>query len=110
MKIKFVGIEELCKLLEENEEISFTFDSCEEDLWWGEPTGWYGMKIVRLFDNKRVVAGYYGGNDSASEGFRDQEEFYDAVRCVLETLCLYASKVSSVCVDLEEIEEKRVSW
>ena len=41
----------------------FTYDSkqCEDDI--PDPTGWYGMKITRLFDEEGGVLcyGYYGG-------------------------------------------------
>lgn len=42
-------------------EFDFTYDT--EDSIYGEPTGWYCMKVVRLFDEEGGVLcyGYYGG-------------------------------------------------
>lgn len=109
MNIKFVEIKELCKLLTEVGKISFTYDSCLEDLWNDEPTGWFGIQLTEMFDGLCVVCGYYGGGDytihPAYTG--DEEDLTEAVLyCLSNTTYQFNERV---CVDMDEVEEKKVA-
>lgn len=42
-------------------EISFTDDRIEDVDEKFEPTGWYGMKIIEVFDREHIVFGKWGG-------------------------------------------------
>ncbi len=49
--------------MEDERELYFTFDDCEEFEEGDEPEGWYGVKFTRIFDeeNKVFAFGYMGG-------------------------------------------------
>lgn len=66
MEYRFIKIKDLIKAIENGEsEVGFTFDTIEDATSYGiddfEPTGWYGIKKVKLFDFDQWVIGYYGG-------------------------------------------------
>ena len=62
-RYKIVSVEELASMLVDrgfNESVDFTFDNVLEDY---EPTGWFGVKLVDLFNepNGCIAIGNYGG-------------------------------------------------
>ena len=61
-KYRIITVTELANRLEMKnlgESIDFTFDTTLDS----EPSGWYGVKIVDLFNEPEgcIVMGYYGG-------------------------------------------------
>lgn len=55
------AVEELFKM-ERPSELAFTFDDIDKDPDC-DPSGWYGMKLMKIFDEDEYVfaMGYYGG-------------------------------------------------
>ena len=58
--------------------INFTFDQSENDFWYGEPTVWFGMKKMYVFDGTILAIGYYGG------GYIKAYDLYDYIDPVTE--------------------------
>ena len=63
---KFLTVSELAEMLlvaPIDTQFDFTFDTPESVEQYGEPTGWYGVKLTRIFDEHNGVLcfGYYGG-------------------------------------------------
>lgn len=107
--------------LEKNEDISFTFDDIEldPDI---EPTGWYGIKIARLFDEFYgfLAIGYWGGSctqiyslDEIAFDFsrtKEDNDFYLKQFCVLKlqefmnSYTEYDYPCNKICVEINTIE------
>lgn len=60
---RFVMFEDIVRWLLDGTvtEISFTDDRIEDVDEKFEPTGWYGMKIIEVFDREQIVFGKWGG-------------------------------------------------
>ncbi len=78
MEYTFVTVKQMADWLRacnNGDELGFTNDEKEDIEVNGEPTGWYGVTIVDLFDYPTVVFGYYGGGaiccGSINESFED---------------------------------------
>lgn len=80
------------------ESIDFTFDTPDDvtdDTF--EPTGWYGIKRMKLFDEPFGVLcfGYYGGTETMIEHIYELEEIYEDFQNYLH---LVADSVEWLCV------------
>lgn len=100
---KIVTISELADMLKEkkfNESIDFSFDNTlEED---GEPGGWFGVKIVDLFDepNGCIAIGYYGGGATIARCINTEDNLEELLREMLRELSEEDEQVEVVCVDV----------
>lgn len=99
---KIVTVKELADMLESrefNESVDFTFD----DEIVGEPTGWFGVKRVSLFDEPRgcIAVGYYGGSDTIIRGIDPDIPLEQTLREMLQEVADFNSDVKTVCVDIE---------
>ena len=106
MKYEFIKVKDLYEALKHNKngnEIGFTFDNPEDlDLEKEEPTGWYGVALVRNFGGESIIFGDYGIGIINSFYCGD----YD-----LEDLCRMFSdeggrkytEDSLVCVDVKDV-------
>ena len=105
MKYRFVKVKDFInEILNASMETSynFTIDSCVEDFWYGEPTGWYGIKKTTIFDIEVICMGYYGGEhlmvrDMCKHSFMQNVEELDDMFS-----CLDISLNDNVCVEIEE--------
>ena len=102
-KYKIVTISELASMLESKEHgesIDFTFDDVLDEY---EPSGWYGVKIVDLFNEPEgcIVMGYYGGGATISRCINPGEETVEELlKEMLWELSETNDPVEHVCVDL----------
>ena len=99
---KIVTVSELANMLEEkkfDESIDFSFDSTLED---GEPSGWFGIKIVDLFDEPKgcVAIGYYGGGATITRCINPEDSLEELLKEMLWELSETDEQVKVVCVDL----------
>lgn len=99
---KIVTISELTKILAEkkfNESIDFSFDSTLED---GEPHGWFGVKVVKLFDEPKgcVAIGYYGGGATIARNINQEDDLEELLKEMLQEISETNGQVECVCVDL----------
>lgn len=63
-------------------EYDFTFDDVESISGGYEPTGWFGIKLMNLFDNHlpdSLAVGYWGGGDTKLFNLEWDEERADHV-------------------------------
>jgi hypothetical protein len=80
---KFITVEELAHAIANapmNTEFNFTFDNAESVAVEGEPTGWYGVKVTKIFDEECGVLcfGYYGGGcTQCADMYMISEDVYD---------------------------------
>lgn len=100
-RYKIVAVKELVDMLESrefNESVDFTFDN--EIV--GEPTGWFGVKRVLLFDEPCgcIAVGYYGGNDTIIRGIDPDIPLEQTLREMLQEVADFNSEVKTVCVDM----------
>lgn len=60
---RFVKLDDIARWLLDGDvtEISFTDDRIKDVDENFEPTGWYGMKIIEVFDREQIVFGKWGG-------------------------------------------------
>lgn len=100
---KIVTVSELAEMLKGkkfNESIDFSFDNTlEED---EEPSGWFGVKIVDLFDEPKgcLVIGYYGGGATIARCINPEDNLEELLREMFCELSETAEQVEVVCVDL----------
>lgn len=97
---KIITIEELFSIIcdmEYIDEIAFTADNNLEQ----EPSGWYGIQKINLFDNDYYVVGYYGGNFllTFDVGEFDLEEFKQYILS-----SVYGFDGKHVCIELRTDE------
>lgn len=99
----FLTPEELAKVLKgkkPGKAVDFTFDT-EESLI-GNPSGWYGIKVDKIFDEPHGVLclGDYGSTFAKTEGLEDEkpETLAEAVKRFLDAEAGY--NVTQVCVDV----------
>ena len=101
-KYKIITVTELAnKLGTKNigESIDFTFDTTLDS----EPSGWYGVKIVDLFNEPEgcIVMGYYGGGATILRCINPGEEIVEELlKEMLLELSETDTPVEYVCVDL----------
>ena len=101
-KYKIITVTELANRLEMKnlgESIDFTFDTTLDS----EPSGWYGVKIVDLFNEPEgcIVMGYYGGGATISRCIDPGEETVEELlKEMLWELSETDAPVEHVCVDL----------
>ena len=93
---KIITIEELFSTIcdmEYIDEIAFTPDNNLEQ----EPSGWYGIRKINLFDNDYYVVGYYGGNFllTFDVGDFNFEEFNQSILS-----SVYDFDGKHICIDL----------
>lgn len=83
--------------------IDFTLDTANDII--DKPTGWYGIKIDRIFDEPHGVLclGDYGSTFVATEGFEDEklETLAEVVKRFLDNEA--GCEVTQVCVDLSSL-------
>lgn len=103
-RYKIVTVTELAEMLEAKqfgESIDFTFDNTFEEY---EPSGWYGVKIVDLFDEPKgcIAIGYYGGGVTITRCINPGEEtIEELLKEMLWELSETDEPVKVVCVDLD---------
>ena len=101
-KYKIITVTELANRLEMKnlgESIDFTFDITLDS----EPSGWYGVKIVDLFNEPEgcIVMGYYGGGATISRCINPGEEIVEELlKEMLSELSETDTHVEHVCVDM----------
>lgn len=106
------AIEELFKM-ERPRELSFTFDNIDEDPEC-DPSGWYGMKILQIFDEDDGVfaMGYYGGGsteaydicgmiDNSDDIERVKEYCANRLQGFMNTWCDSFEPCEKICVEIE---------
>ena len=98
---RVVTISELANMLEEkkyDKSIDFSFDATLED----EPSGWFGIKIVNLFDEPKgcVAIGYYGGGATITRCINPEDNMEEVLKEMLWKLSETDEPVEVVCVDL----------
>lgn len=102
-KYKIVTVSELASMLESKEHgesIDFTFDDVLDDY---EPSGWFGVKIVDLFNEPEgcVAMGYYGGGATIARCINpDEETLEELLKEMLRELSETNDPVEQVCIDL----------
>lgn len=79
------AIEELFKLKTKTKKLDFTFDDLDIDPEC-EPSGWYGMKLMKIFDEEDCVfaMGYYGGGSTETYDIYGMVENSDDIESVKE--------------------------
>ena len=104
-KYKIVTVSELASMLESKEHgesIDFTFNDVLDEY---EPSGWFGVKIVDLFNEPEgcIVMGYYGGGATISRCINPGEETVEELlKEMLWELSETDAPVEYVCVDLTQ--------
>lgn len=101
-QFRIVTILELAKMLEGkkfNESIDFSLDTTLED---GEPHGWFGVKLINLFDEPKgcVAIGYYGGGATIAKCINPEDSLEELLKEMLWELSEMNEQVEYVCVDL----------
>lgn len=101
-KYRIITVTELANMLDAKkfgESIDFTFDTTLDN----EPSGWYGVKIVDLFDEPEgcITMGYYGGGATISRCINPGEEtIEELLKEMLWELSETDDPVECVCIDL----------
>lgn len=98
---RIVTISELTNMLEEkkyDKSIDFSFDVTLED----EPSGWFGIKLVNLFDEPQgcVAIGYYVGGATITRCINPEDNMEELLKEMLWELSETDEPVEVVCVDL----------
>ena len=110
------AIEELFKLKTRTKKLAFTFDDIDIDPNC-EPSGWYGMKLTKIFDEEDCVfaMGYYGGGSTEAYDIYGMVDNSDNIECVKEycaarlqnfmnTWCDSFEPCEKICVEIKEDE------
>lgn len=101
-KYRIITVTELANMLDTKkfgESIDFTFDTTLDN----EPSGWYGVKIVDLFNEPEgcITMGYYGGGATISRCINSGEEtIEELLKEMLWELSETDEQVKSICIDL----------
>ena len=101
-KYRIITVTELANRLEMKnlgESIDFTFDTTLDS----EPSRWYGVKIIDLFNEPEgcIVMGYYGGGATISRCINPGEEIVEELlKEMLSELSETDTHVEHVCVDM----------
>lgn len=106
------AIEELFHM-ERQRELAFTFDNIDKDPEC-DPSGWYGMKLAKLFDEEDYVftIGYYGGGSTETYDIYGMVDNSDNLECVKEyctarlqnfmnTWCDSFEPCEKICVEIK---------
>lgn len=117
MKYKMMTAAEAINRLFEMErfkELSFTFDNIDEDSEC-DPSGWYGMKLMKIFDEEDYVfaMGYYGGGSTEVYDIYGIVDNSSNVECVkeyctkrlqnfMDTWCDSFEPCEKICVEIKE--------
>ena len=102
-KYRIITVTELANKLEMKnlgESIDFTFDDVLDEY---EPSGWFGVKIVDLFNEPEgcIVMGYYGGGATISRCINPGEETgEELLKEMLWAISDTIDPVEQVCIDL----------
>ena len=104
--------EELFKM-ERPSELAFTFDNIDEDPEY-DPSGWYGMKLMKIFDEDDGVfaMGYYGGGSTEAYDIYGMVDNSSDKECVKEycaarlqnfmnTWCDSFEPCEKICVEIK---------
>lgn len=102
-RYKIITVSELADMLKIkkfNESIDFSFDNTLED---GEPSGWFGIKVINLFDEPEgcLAIGYYGGSDTITRCINPENSIEALLEEMLCELSETDDSVKCICVDLE---------
>ena len=101
-KYRIITVTELANMLDAKkfgESIDFTFDTTLDN----EPSGWYGVKIVDLFNEPEgcITMGYYGGGATISRCINPGEEtIEELLKEMLWELSETDESVECICIDL----------
>jgi hypothetical protein len=108
------AIDRLFTLKIKNKTLDFTFDDIDK---YPEckPEGWYGMKLIKIFDEEDCVfaMGYYGGGSTEAYDIYGMVDNSDDIKCVKEyctkrlqdfmnTWCDSFEPCEKVCVEIKE--------
>ena len=101
-KYRIITVTELANRLEMKnlgESIDFTFDTTLDS----EPSGWFGVKIVDLFNEPKgcVAMGYYGGGATIARYINpDEETLEELLKEMLWEISDTIDPVERLCIDL----------
>ena len=101
-KYRIITVTELANRLEMKnigESIDFTFDTTLDS----EPSGWYGVKIVDLFNEPEgcIAMGYYGGGATIARCINpDEETLEELLKEMLWEISDTIDPVERLCIDL----------
>ena len=108
------AIDRLFTLNEETNGLNFTFDNIDENPEC-EPSGWYGIKLMKIFDEDDYVfaLGYWGGGSTEVHDIYGMVENSDNEECVKEyctarlqsfmnTWCDSFEPCEKICVEIKE--------
>lgn len=108
------AIEKLFSLKTKIKTLDFTFDNIDEDPDC-EPSGWYGMRLMKIFDEDDGVfaMGYYGGGSTETYDIYGMVNASDDEECVkeycaarlqsfIDTWCDTFEPCEKICVEIEE--------
>lgn len=106
------AIEELFKL-DRRRTLDFTFDDLEVDKDC-EPSGWHGMRLMKIFDEDNYVfaVGYYGGGSTETYDIYGMVDNSDDTECVkeycakklqmfMDTWCDTFTACEKICVEIK---------
>ena len=107
MEYNFVTVKQMADWLRAcdlGDELGFTNDEKEDIEVNGEPTGWYGVTIVDLFDNPTVVFGYYGGGAISCGSINYEDESFEDMIITFfnREFDIKLTEDSLVCVDAND--------
>lgn len=99
---KIITVSELADMVESkniNESVDFTFDTTLEN---GEPSGWFGVKIVSLFNEPKgcLAIGYYGGGATIVRCINSENNIKELLEEMLWELSETDDSVEHICVDI----------
>lgn len=79
------AIDKLFELKTKTKRLDFTFDNIDEDPEC-DPSGWYGMKLMKIFDEDDYVfaLGYWGGGSTEVYDIYGMVGDSDNIECVKE--------------------------
>lgn len=106
------AIDRLFALKTKTKKLDFTFDNIDE--YDDEPSGWYGMKLMKIFDEEDYVfvMGYYGGGSTEAYDIYGMVDNSDDIECVKEyctkrlqnfmnTWCDSFEPCKKICVEIK---------
>ena len=99
---KIITVSELANMVQSkniNESVDFTFDSTLKN---GEPSGWFGVKVVNLFGEPKgcLTIGYYGGGATITRCINSEDDIKTLLEEMLWEFSETDAPVKSLCVDL----------
>ena len=110
------AIDRLFELKTKTKRVDFTFDNIDEEPDC-KPSGWYGMKLMKIFDEDDYVfaMGYYGGGSTETYdiyGMVDNSDDIERVKAYcaarlqnfMNTWCDTLDPCEKICVEIKEDE------